>query len=302
MTTEYKVYLNGKFVPESDAKISVYDHGFLYGDGVFEGIRAYSGRVFRLDAHMDRFFDSAKAIDLKIPHTQERFSELILEACRVNKLRDAYIRPIAARGKGDLGLDPRKCKEPTIVIIARDFGKLYGDKYEAGLKLITVSPRRNSPAALSPNIKSLNYLNNILGKIEANLAGADEGIMLDMQGFVSEATADNIFIVRKNSVVTPPTYNSLKGVTRSAVLDVAREAAFDVREEPITMFDVYSADEVFITGTAAEIAPCVEVDGRTVGTGRPGEVTRKLIAGFRRITQSTGTPIYPEEMTRLTPA
>ncbi|MHB8586268.1 MAG: branched-chain-amino-acid transaminase [Thermoplasmatota archaeon] len=302
MTTEYKVYLNGKFVPESEAKISVYDHGFLYGDGVFEGIRAYNGRVFRLEAHMERLFDSAKALDLEIPFTREEFTQLILEACRANKLKDAYIRPIIARGKGDLGLDPRKCKEPTIVIIARDFGKLYGDKYEAGLKLVTVSPRRNSPQSVSPNIKSLNYLNNILGKIEANLAGADEGIMLDLQGFVSEATADNIFLIKNGVVFTPPTYNSLKGITRGAVIDVARNQGVEVREDPVTMFDVYAADEIFITGTAAEVAPCVWVDGRRVGEGKPGPITKRIIAGFKQVTQSTGTPIYTEELKRLTPA
>jgi branched-chain amino acid aminotransferase len=292
---EYKVYLNGAFVPESEAKISVYDHGFLYGDGVFEGIRAYNGRIFRLDEHVDRLYESAKAIGLEIPVSKKEMAELLLESCRVNNLRDAYIRPIVARGVGDLGLDPRKCKAPTMIVLARSFGALYGDKYEKGLKLCTVSVRRNSPNSLSPNIKSLNYLNNILAKLEVNAQGADEGIMLDLNGFVSEATADNIFLVRKGVVLTPPTYNSLKGITRGAVLDIARDLGLPVEEHPITMFDVYNADEVFITGTAAEVAPCVEVDHRVIGEGRPGPVTKRLIEGFRKLTTSTGTPIFGTE-------
>jgi branched-chain amino acid aminotransferase len=292
---DYKVYLNGKFVPEADAKISVYDHGFLYGDGVFEGIRAYNGRIFRLKEHVDRLYESAKAIALDIPMTKEEMSELLLESCRVNNLRDAYIRPIVARGVGDLGLDPRKCKQPTIVILARQFGALYGDKYEKGLKLCTVSVRRNSPNSLSPNIKSLNYLNNIVARLEVNAQGCDEGIMLDLQGFVSEATADNIFLVKHGAVITPPTYNSLKGITRQAVIDIARELGYELREEPLTMFDVYNADELFITGTAAEIAPCVLVDNRQIGEGKPGPVTKHLIEGFRRLTTTTGAPIFPQE-------
>lgn len=293
--TEYKVYLNGKFVPESEARISVYDHGFLYGDGVFEGIRAYNGRIFRLDEHVERLFESAKAIALEIPMTPAEMKELLLEACRVNNLRDAYIRPIIARGVGDLGLDPRKCKTPTVVVLARAMGALYGDKYEKGLKLCSVSVRRNSPNSLSPNIKSLNYLNNILARIEVNHQGMDEGILLDNNGFVSEATADNIFIVKRGVVVTPPTYNSLKGITRGAVLEIAKELGYPVEEQPITMFDVYAADEVFITGTAAEIAPCVEVDHRVVGDGKPGPVTKHLIEGFRRLTTTTGSPIFATE-------
>ncbi|HET6404449.1 MAG TPA: branched-chain-amino-acid transaminase [Candidatus Thermoplasmatota archaeon] len=292
---EYKVYLNGKFVPEAEAKISVYDHGFLYGDGVFEGIRAYNGRVFRLKEHVERLYESAKAIALDIPMTKDEMHELILESCRVNGLRNAYIRPILARGVGDLGLDPRKCKQPTIVVIAREFGALYGDKYEKGLKLCTVSARRNSPNSLSPNIKSLNYLNNIMARLEVNAQGCDEGIMLDMQGFVSEATADNIFLVKRGVVITPPTYNSLKGITRQAVIDIARDSGYEVQEVPITMFDVYNADELFITGTAAEIAPCVVVDNRTIGDGKPGAITKHLIEGFRRLTTTTGAPIFPEE-------
>lgn len=296
---EYKVFLNGKFVPESEARISVYDHGFLYGDGVFEGIRAYHGRIFRLSEHVDRLYESAKALALEIPMKKEEMSELLLEACRVNGLRNAYIRPIVARGVGDLGLDPRKCKQATVVVLAREFGALYGDKYEKGLKLCTVSVRRNSPNSLSPNIKSLNYLNNIMARLEVNAQGCDEGIMLDMTGFVSEATADNIFLVKRGVVITPPTYNSLKGITRQAVIDIAKELGYEVREEPITMFDVYNADEIFITGTAAEIAPCVVVDSRTIGEGRPGPITKHLIEGFRRLTGTSGAPIFPEEATKV---
>ncbi|MFA5860646.1 MAG: branched-chain-amino-acid transaminase [Candidatus Thermoplasmatota archaeon] len=295
---DYKVYLNGRFVPETDAKISVYDHGFLYGDGVFEGIRAYNGRIFRLDEHVDRLFESAKAINLHVPVTKDELRELLLETCRVNNLRDAYIRPIVARGVGDLGLDPRKCKTSTIVILARAMGGLYGDAYERGLKLCCVSIRRNSPNSLSPNIKSLNYLNNILARIEVNSQGMDEGIMLDQNGFVSEATADNIFLVKKGIVITPPTYNSLKGITRSAVIEIARALGYELREDPLTMFDVYAADEVFITGTAAEIAPCVEVDHRIVGDGKPGPITKHLMGGFHKLTNSTGAPIFEKPPVR----
>jgi len=293
--TDYKVYLNGKFVPESEAKVSLFDHGFLYGDGVFEGIRAYNGRIFRLEEHVDRLYESARAIHMDIPMTKQEMAELIIEACRINNLRDAYMRPIVARGVGDLGLDPRKCKTPTVAIIARPFGALYGDKYETGLRLCTVSTRRNSPAALSPNIKSLNYLNNILARIEVNNQGCDEGLMLDMQGFVSEATADNVFLIKNGALITPPTYNSLKGITRQAAIDAAEELGIPVKETPITMFDVYTADEMFITGTAAEIAPCVVVDDRNIGDGKPGHLTKSLIAGFRKLTRATGTAIYAEE-------
>ena len=292
----YKIFLNGEYVPEAEAKISVFDHGFLYGDGVFEGIRAYGGRVFRLDEHMVRLYDSARAIDLAMPYTREQFTEIVLETCRQNDLRDAYIRPIVSRGVGDLGLDPRKCKKPTTVVIARQFPRLYGSElYETGLSVITVSTRRTPPQAVSPNIKSLNYLNNILGRIETNRAGADEGLMLDVYGFVSEATADNFFVVKDGVVLTPPTHNSLKGITRQAAVDAARQEGYDVEERQMTLFDVYSADEAFITGTAAEIAPVVKVDGRAVGTGKPGRVTIALVDGFRRLVASTGTPIYPDE-------
>ena len=298
MAKDYKVFLNGDFVPEDEAKVSVFDHGFLYGDGVFEGIRAYDGRVFKLKEHMDRLYNSAKAIDLHPPYDQDEMTELVLEACRRNELHDAYIRPIFSRGVGDLGLDPRKCKDATAIIIARAFPRLYSDElYEQGLTVATVAPRRNPPQCLSPNIKSLNYLNNILGRIDANQRGVDEGLMLDVNGFVSEATADNIFIITDGEVITPPYHNSLQGITRQTALDVADQEGLPTQERALTLFDVYNADEVFITGTAAEIAPIVKVDGRQIGDGTPGRVTKQLMDAFTKYTRSpaNSTPIYPEE-------
>lgn len=294
--TEPKVYLNGRFVPESQASVSVFDHGFLYGDGVFEGIRAYNGRVFKLDEHVDRLYDSAKAIDLAIPHTKAQMKELILEACRLNGVQDGYIRPIVSRGVGDLGLDPRKCKAPTVLIIARPTISLYPrEKYDQGLTVVTVSARRTPAQCVSPNIKSLNYLNNILGRIEANHVDADEGLMLDVQGFVSEATADNIFLVRKGIVSTPPAHNTLKGITRKAVKELCALEGLTLEEHPIALFDVYTSDEVFITGTAAELVPVVKVDGKTIGDGKPGPVTKQLMEAFHAFARSTGAPIYPEQ-------
>ncbi len=286
------VYLDGKFVPEEEAKISVFDHGFLYGDGVFEGIRAYNGRVFRLREHMNRLYDSAKAIDLQIPITKEEFEKIILETLRINKLRDAYIRPIVTRGVGDLGLDPRKCKKPTIIVITKPWGKLYGDLYERGLKAVTVAVRRNPYDALPPNIKSLNYLNNILAKIEANAKGGDEAIFLDKLGFISEGSGDNIFVVKNGTILTPPTINSLPGITREVVIEIIKKLGIPFTERNLSLYDLYTADEVFVTGTAAEIAPIVEVDGRKVGNGKPGKVTKRLMEEFERVTQTEGVPIY----------
>jgi branched-chain amino acid aminotransferase len=296
VSTEPKVFLNGNYVPESQASVSVFDHGFLYGDGVFEGIRAYHGRLFKLDEHVDRLFDSAKAIDLTVPYSKAQFKELILETCRLNAVKDGYIRPVVSRGPGDLGLDPRKCKAATVLIIARPTISLYPkEKYEKGLTVVTVSARRTPAQCLSPNIKSLNYLNNILGRIEANHVNADEGLMLDVQGFVSEATADNIFLVRRGIVSTPPAHNTLKGITRKAVKEVCAMEGFQVEEHPIALFDVYTAEEVFITGTAAEVVPVVWVDGKIIGDGKPGTVTKHLMAAFSRFARSTGTPIYPDK-------
>ncbi len=286
------VYLDGEFVPESEARISIFDHGFLYGDGVFEGIRAYNGRVFRLKEHVDRLYDSAKAIDLEIPVSREEFMEIILETLRKNNLKDAYIRPIVTRGIGDLGLDPRKCGKPSIIVITKPWGKLYGDLYEKGLTAVTVAVRRNSFDALPPNIKSLNYLNNILAKIEANAKGGDEAIFLDRNGYISEGSGDNIFVVKNGKILTPPTINNLRGITREAVIELIHKLGIPFIETNLGLYDLYTANEVFVTGTAAEIAPIVVIDGRKIGNGRPGEITKMLMEEFRKLTETEGVPIY----------
>jgi len=289
---ELVVYVDGKFYPQSEAKISVFDHGLLYGDGVFEGIRAYNGRVFKLDRHIDRLFHSAKAIDLKMPHTKEEMANLILETCRKNDLHEGYIRPVITRGKGDLGLDPRKCKSgPSVVIIAQPQISLYGRAYDRGLKVVTSSYRRVPPQSLSPSIKSLNYLNNIMARVEANQYGADEALMLDIHGYVSEATADNFFIVRNSTITTPWSSTNLPGVTRETVLELAPKVGVKTEERLFTLYDVWASDEAFITGTAAEIGPVVEVDGRSIGDGKPGTTTKKIMKAFRELVMSTGTPI-----------
>ncbi|HEY3417331.1 MAG TPA: branched-chain-amino-acid transaminase, partial [Armatimonadota bacterium] len=269
-------------------------HGFLYGDGVFEGIRAYHGRVFRLREHLERLEHSARAIALQLPMSLDELQEATLEALRRNDLRDAYIRLIVSRGVGDLGLDPRKCYGGPSVIIIADSIQLYPEElYAQGLELITVSTRRNIPDALSPAIKSLNYLNNILAKIEVVQAGLQEGIMLNAQGTVAEATGDNVFLLQKGKLITPPIYSGcLEGVTRNAVMDLAREAGITVEEMPFTVYSVYAADECFLTGTAAEIIPVVKVDSRTIGTGTPGPITNALIKRFREYVQHSGVPIY----------
>lgn len=286
------IYLNGEFVPAEQAKVSVFDHGFLYGDGVFEGIRAYNGRVFRLEDHVRRLFDSAQAIMLCIPMSQEQMCEAILETLRKNNLRDAYIRPIVSRGHGDLGLDPNKCPMATVIIIAVEWGAMYGDLYEIGLTAVSVAVRRNSPDSLPPNIKSLNYLNNILAKIEANIKGGNEAIILDSQGLVSEGSGDNIFVIKGGKIFTPHTINNLKGITRDAVMDAALSLGREILEKQMGLFDLYTADEIFVTGTAAEVAPVTKVDGRIVGTGKPGKITKELMAAFKELTMSTGTVIF----------
>jgi branched-chain amino acid aminotransferase len=286
------VYIDGAFYPKSQAKVSVFDHGLLYGDGVFEGIRAYNGRVFKLERHVERLFMSAKAIALDVGHTEPFVCEAILKTLRRNAIRDGYVRPVVTRGVGDIGIDPRKCTEgATLIVIAIPFPALYGDKYEKGLKVVVSSYRRVPPQSLSPSIKSLNYLNNILARIEGNQRGADEVIMLDMQGYVSEATADNIFIVQGKTVVTPYSSTNLPGVTRETVFQLCRKLKIPVRERPFTMYDLWAANEVFVTGTAAEIAPVVESDGRVIGDGTPGPQTRRLMAAYRKLVATTGTPI-----------
>ena len=285
------IYVDGKFVPAEKAAISIYDHGLLYGDGVFEGIRAYNGRVFRLEDHVKRLYDSAKAIMLEIPLSQEEMCSAILETLRKNELSDAYIRPLVTRGVGDLGLDPLRCTKPTVLIITQKWDAMYGDLYEVGLTAVTVAVRRNSPAALPPNIKSLNYLNNVLAKIEANVKGGDEAIFLDAEGTVSEGSGDNIFVVKDGVISTPPTLNNLKGITRKAVIEVAEAEGYTVREVALGLFDLYTADELIVTGTAAEVAPVTMIDGRTIGDGKPGPITKVLIEGVRVLTLTTGTPI-----------
>ncbi len=291
--SELLIYYNGDYVPKSEATTSVYDHGFLYGDGVFEGIRAYNGRVFKLREHVDRLYDSARAIALNIPLSKEEMEEAILETLRKNNLTDAYIRPIVSRGVGDLGLDPRKCPIPNVFIISQEWAAMYGDLYEVGLTGVTVSVRRNSCDALSPNIKSLNYLNNILAKIEANEKGGDEAIFFDQNGYLSEGSGDNIFIIKNGKVYTPPTINNLKGITRATAIELLADMGIETHVENLGMFDLYTADEIFVTGTAAEAAPLVKVDGRPIGDGKPGPITGKMVAAFEHITTTTGTPIFP---------
>src|SRR5437867_1683611 len=273
-----KVYLDGKFCDQNDAKVSVFDHGLLYGDGIFEGIRAYHGRVFKLKEHIDRLFYSAKAILLEMPLSHAEMMEAVLEACRRNKLRDGYIRLVVTRGVGGLGLNPRTCHSPSIIVIADRIQLYPPEYYKRGLDLITVPTVRNLHSALNPAIKSLNYLNNILAKIEANNSGCEEAIMLNAEGFVSECTGDNLFIIKNGQMFTPPlSAGALYGITRGVVMDLARESGVSVSEPNLTRYDVFNADECFLTGTGAEIIPVVKIDGRIVGTGKPGPITKSLV-------------------------
>ena len=286
------IYLNGELVPKEQATVSVFDHGFLYGDGVFEGIRAYAGIVFKLDEHIDRLYRSAHTIMLDISISREEMCTAILKTLRANKLRDAYIRVVVSRGAGDLGLDPRKCPESTTIIITDGISLYPQEMYENGLDLITLNTRRNSAQSLDPNIKSLNYLNNILGKIECIRAGVHEGLMLNAQGHVAEATGDNVFLIRKGEVYTPPaSAGILEGITRNAVIDVARSGGLKVHESLFNLYDVYNSDECFLTGTAAEVMPVVTVDGRSIGSGRPGPITQRLERGFREVACRDGVLI-----------
>jgi len=289
---ELLIYINGDFVPRSEARVSVYDHGFLYGDGVFESIKAYNGRVFKLKEHVDRLYDSAKAIAMDIYLTKDEMTEVILETLRKNNLKDAYVRLIISRGIGDLGLDPRKCEKPNIIVISQGWGAMYGNLYETGITGVSVCVRRNAPDVLSPNIKSLNYLNNILAKIEANEKGGDEAVFLDQNGFVCEGSADNIFVVKNNKVYTPLTISNLKGITRATVIEVLDQMGYKTIEANLGLFDLYTADEIFVTGTLAEMAPLIKVDGRLIGDGKPGPLTRKLAKGLKEVTANNGTPIY----------
>jgi len=284
-----KIYLNGKLVEASEAKISVFDHGLLYGDGVFEGIRSYGSRVFKLKEHVERLYESAHTILLKIPLSKQEMMRAVVATLKANRLTDAYIRLVVTRGPGDLGLDPRKCEKATLFIIT-DKIVLYPDRvYKDGMEIVTVPTPRNLPEALNPQIKSLNYLNNILAKIEATNAGVQEALMLSAHGYVAECTGDNIFIVKNGTLLTPPPYAGLlRGITRGCVMDLARKARVAVREEMMTRHDLYNAEECFLTGTAAEIAPIVKIDGRVIGVGKPGKVTLKLMRDFRALTKVDG--------------
>ena len=287
-----KIYLDGKFVDRNDAKVSVFDHGLLYGDGVFEGIRLYGGNVFRLEEHLERLEYSAKAIMLQLPLTRAQLSEATCETCRQNGLTDAYIRLVVTRGVGDLGLAPWSCPTPTVFIIASKISLYPAEHYENGLAIVTVPTRRINPAALPPTIKSLNYMNNILGKIEARQFGALEAIMLNDQGYVAECTADNVFIVHKGELLTPgASQGALKGVTRSTIFDLAKDLNVPIRETNMTRYDVWCADECFLTGSGAEVIPVVKLDGREIGTGRPGPITQRVLAAFRERVLVDGTRI-----------
>lgn len=289
------IYLNGQYVKEEDAKVSVFDHGLLYGDGIFEGIRAYHNRVFKLDEHIDRLYDNANSILLNLWLTKEEMKEVVLETLRKNNLREGYIRLVVTRGYGDLGLDPDKCPKATIFCIASAI-KLYPQElYDNGLVVNTVPTRRNISEAVNPRFKSLNYLNNIMAKIESKLTGTIEAIMLNNEGYVSEATGDNIFLVRKGVLITPPIYAGvLEGVTRNAVMDLARKKGLEVKETLFTRHDVYSADECFLTGTAAEVISVIKVDGRVIGSGKPGNITKGLNEDFRELTKSDGPLIFKD--------
>jgi len=286
------IYLNGKFVKEEEAVISVFDHGVLYGDGIFEGIRAYHGRVFKLKEHIDRLYESAHVIQLNIGLSEEEMAEVVLETCRRNNLDNAYIRLVVTRGKGDLGLDPKKCANPSVFCIASGI-QLYPDElYEKGMSIVTVPTRRNNPEALNPRVKSLNYLNNIMAKMEATLCGVPEALLLNNEGYVTEATGDNVFIVKNGVLMTPPAYlGLLEGITRNTVMELAREKGIPVAEKLFNRLDVYVADECFLTGTAAELIPVVSVDGRTIGNGQPGPMTKDLIAAYRELTKVDGPMI-----------
>lgn len=287
-----KVFVDGKFVDEKKAVVSVFDHGLLYGDGVFEGIRAYNGRVFKLSEHVDRLFYSAKAILLKIPMSHRAICEAVRAACKRNKIRDGYIRLVVTRGAGTLGLDPNRCSNPQVIIIA-DKIQLYPETfYKKGLEIVTVPTTRNHTNAVNPAIKSLNYLNNILAKIEAINAGCVEAIMLNSQGFVAECTGDNVFMLKGGQLLTPPlAAGALYGITRSVAIELAESLGIEAKEPNLTRYDLYNADEVFITGTAAEVVPVVKIDGRQIGSGKPGKLTKKLIKAYQDLTNSMGEAI-----------
>ncbi len=283
-----KIYLNGKFVEKKNATISVFDHGYLYGDGAFEGIRAYNHVVFKLQEHIDRLYETLHTLMLKVPLTKQGMIKAIVATLKKNKLKDAYIRVVVSRGEGDLGLDPLKCQGNANIVIIADKITLYPKElYDKGMEIITVPTLRNNPEALNPQLKSLNYLNNILAKIEANNSGYREAIMLDHLGYVAECTGDNIFIV-KDKVLSTPSQGRLKGITRDVVMSLALKAKYKTQEKMITRHEVYNADECFLTGTAAELIPVVKVDGRLIADGKPGPITKKMLKAFKNVTSKNG--------------
>jgi branched-chain amino acid aminotransferase len=287
------IYLNGKYVSKDEAVVSVYDHGFLYGDGIFEGIRIYNGNIFKCKEHLDRLYDSAKSIMLDIPLSYEEMQEALVETVRRNELRSGYIRLVVSRGFGNLGLDPRRCPKANVIIIVEQLSIYPEEAYVNGLRTVSVSTRRNVPDALNPKIKSLNYLNNILVKIQANLADVGEAIMLNSQGYVAEGSSDNIFIVKKGIVYTPPTYcGALEGITRQAIMEICERDGIPLKEQPFTLHDVYVADEVFFTGTAAEVIAVREVDARIIGSGKAGPITTRLLKEFREIVEVDGVKVF----------
>lgn len=287
-----QVYLNGEFVPKDKAAVSLFDHGLLYGDGVFEGIRAYNGAIFKLDEHIERLYQSARTIYLTIPIHIEELKQIHLELMRRNKLQDGYLRTVVTRGVGDLGLNPDKCQEPTIFILADRITLYPQEFYDNGLNVVTVSVRRTPPDCLTGRVKSLNYLNNIMARIESNFAGAQEALMLNHAGQVVECSADNVFIVKGSSIYTAPVYlGALEGITRNSVMDIARSLGYTVKEEPFTVHDVYNCDEAFLTGTAAELVSIVTLDRRSVGTGKPGPVWKRIKEAFPAYVKDHGTPV-----------
>lgn len=287
-----KIYLDGQLLNQEDAKISVFDHGLLYGDGVFEGIRIYHGRVFRLTEHLERLYESARSICMEIPIPLAEMEKATLDTVAANNLQDGYIRLVITRGVGSLGLNPFQCPRPSIIIIANSISLYSPERYEKGLTLITCATRRPTPAALSPQVKSLNYLNNVMAKIEAMQAGCEEGIMLNEQGYVAECTGDNVFIVKRGQVFTPPiAAGALDGITRQAVIDLVAKIGLTCSEKMMTRHDLFTADECFLTGTAAEVIPAVQLDRRIIGTGLPGPVTQRVVEAFHDLVKHEGTPV-----------
>lgn len=287
-----KIYINGTFYSKADATVSVYDHGLLYGDGVFEGIRAYGGRIFRLKEHVDRLYRGAHTIMLGIPMTREEMARAVAETVRENGLKDAYIRLVVTRGIGKLGLNPFNCGTPQVIIIADKIALYPKAFYRNGLSVVTVPTRRNSTETVNPGVKSLNYLNNILAKIEAINAGVHEAIMLNTLGYVAECTGDNLFIVSRGILITPPlSMGLLGGITRDEVIALATRSGIEVRETMFTRHDIFNAEECFLSGTAAEIIPVVKVDGRVIGSGKPGQMTKRLTADFHELVRKEGFPV-----------